>query len=473
MTMTAWNRRQFLSRGAAALAGLASFRPGFAFAARPPGGLGSELPRPTPAQLAWQRAELGVVFHWDLHVFDGERYSQAANRKAEPLDPQLFAPDRYDIDQWFRSVKGMGARFALLTACHETGFRLWQSDANPYCMKLLKWGDGEADIVRDFVEAARRHGVAPGIYHGARWNAQLAVYDHRVTERSPLSQDEYRSLIEAECEELATRYGELFEIWFDGGILAPDEGGPDVLPIFEEHQPGILYYHSDERRDARWGGSESGTVPYPCWATVDPKRARTGPPDYEMLRHGDPEGEAWCPAMSDAPLRGWNGRHEWFWEPEDEAHVYPLPQLIEMYENSVGRNSTLIMGLTPDPHGRVPELDTGRCIEWGEAIRQRYGTPLASTSGERRRMDLALPGPVVVDRIQLRERIEDGHRVRRYGLDGQRRDGVWEKLGVGSCIGNRRIHPIRPQELQRIRLNLWTAGAEAARIEEFSAFSTR
>ena len=29
-------------------------------------------PRPNQAQLAWQNAELGVVFHYDLHVFDNK-----------------------------------------------------------------------------------------------------------------------------------------------------------------------------------------------------------------------------------------------------------------------------------------------------------------------------------------------------------------------------------------------------------------
>ena len=34
----------------------------------------AEIPIPNPAQLAWQQAELGAVFHYDLHVFDGEKY---------------------------------------------------------------------------------------------------------------------------------------------------------------------------------------------------------------------------------------------------------------------------------------------------------------------------------------------------------------------------------------------------------------
>ena len=69
------------------------------------------------------------------------------------------------------------------------------------------------------------------------------------------------------------------------------------------------------------------------------------------------------PAMSDAPLRGYNGRHEWFWEPGDEDHIEPLERLMDMYGQSVGRNSTLIIGLTPDPNGLLP--DPGCFEAWG------------------------------------------------------------------------------------------------------------
>ncbi|MDE6369513.1 MAG: glycoside hydrolase family 29, partial [Muribaculaceae bacterium] len=34
------------------------------------------IPVPKPHQLKWHDAELGAVFHYDLHVFDGIRYGQ-------------------------------------------------------------------------------------------------------------------------------------------------------------------------------------------------------------------------------------------------------------------------------------------------------------------------------------------------------------------------------------------------------------
>ena len=126
-------RRDFLRVAGAAAGGTALLGPGVLCAAQ---SSSPDIPTPTQAQLAWQRAELGVVFHWDLHVFDGKRYVQRQNWVTPIEDPQIFFPTDYDIDQWFESVEGMGARFAILTASHETGFRLWQSDVNPYCMKM-------------------------------------------------------------------------------------------------------------------------------------------------------------------------------------------------------------------------------------------------------------------------------------------------------------------------------------------------
>lgn len=140
------------------------------------------IPVPTPAQQQWQDAELVAVFHYDLHVFDGVQYNQVKNRVTPIGDINIFNPERYDTDQWVRSVKNMGAKIAILTATHETGFALYQSDVNPYCMKALKWKDGKGDVVRDFVNSCRKYGIRPGIYIGIRWNAFLGIYDFMVAD---------------------------------------------------------------------------------------------------------------------------------------------------------------------------------------------------------------------------------------------------------------------------------------------------
>ncbi len=54
---------------------------------------------PDKAQLEWSEAELGVLFSYDLHVFDGRKYNQALNRINPVADYNIFNPEKLDTDQ--------------------------------------------------------------------------------------------------------------------------------------------------------------------------------------------------------------------------------------------------------------------------------------------------------------------------------------------------------------------------------------
>jgi alpha-L-fucosidase len=431
-------------------------------------------PRPNARQLAWQEAELGVVYHYDLHVFDGLKYGQGSNRITPVSDYQVFHPEKLNTDQWIKAAKDAGAKFAILTATHETGFALYQSDVNPYSLKAVKWQEGKGDIVRDFVNSCRKYDIKPGIYLGIRWNSFFGVHDFQVNgegEFGDKRQKYYNRMVEGMVEEICTRYGELFEIWFDGGASHPDKGAPDVLPIVQLYQPNCLFYHNEQLAEARWGGSESGTVGYPCWATVPGPTSHFGelPQNrLEFLSHGDPDGKFWMPAMSDAPLRGENGRHEWFWEPGDEENLEPLEDLMEMYYQSVGRNSTLIMGLTPDPNGLMPEPDVRRLKEWGDEINRRFSEPIASTSGAGESIILKLPEKQKINHVVIQEEIEFGESVRKYIVEA-RVGGNWMKLCEGESIGQKRIQYFDEVECASIRLTIQGSIAEP-QIKNLAAY---
>ena len=440
------------------------------------------LPTPTPAQLAWQEAELGVLICYELHTFNEGRYHQPTARITPIDDPNQFNPSRLDVEQWVLAAKAAGARFAILTASHESGFRLWQSEVNPYCLKAIRWGDGNRDIVAEFAEACRKHDIEPGIYLGTRWNAKLGVYDFKVTERSTITQEAYNQLIEAEVEEICTNYGDWFEFWFDGGAHGPEQGGPDVLSIVEKYQPNALFYHNLQRADARWGGSETGTVSYPCWATFpyvstgagETAKDHISANNFELLKTGDPDGSYWMPAMSDAPLRGFGG-HEWFWEPGDEHLIYPLEKLMDMYYKSVGRNSTLILGITPDTSGLIPEADVIRLAEFGEEV---HSVVAIGRSPLRHGRSPQHDGPITT--IIIQEDIQYGERVRKYavealiGANGRspqpgRSPQRWITLTEGTSIGHKRIEKIEPIEVEKIRIKVLESIARP-KIKSLSAF---
>ena len=417
----------------------------------------NKIPVPNKRQLAWQEAEMGAVFHYDLHVFDGKKYGQGNNRIDPVYNYQIFNPEKLDTDQWIKATKDAGFTFAILTATHETGFALYQSEVNPYCMKALKFQNGNGDIIRDFVNSCHKYGIKPGIYIGIRWNSFVGVHDFRVNGEGDFRENRqkwYNNMVEGMVKEICTNYGELFEIWFDGGADHPDNGAPDVLPIIQQYQPNCLFYHNKQYAEARWGGSESGTIPYPSWATFPNYYSHAGDTQLEhmkLLKHGDPEGKYWMPAMSDAPLRGFNGRHEWFWEPDDVAHIFPLENLMDMYYKSVGRNSTLIIGLTPDAEGLLPEPDVQRLKEWGDEIQKRFSNPIARISGEGTKFEIKMNEALEINHIILQEDIAFGERVRNFRVEALV-DGKWNSVCSGSVIGHKYIGQFDSVKTKKLRL---------------------
>jgi alpha-L-fucosidase len=437
-----------------------------------------KIPIPTQAQLSWQNAELVAVFHYDLHIFDGEKYNQQKNRITPIADYNIFNPKNLDTDQWIKAIKDAGFKIAILTATHETGFALYQSDVNPYSLKAVKWRNGKGDIVKDFVESCRKYGVKPGIYIGIRWNSFYGVYDFMVNGDNKFAENRqqyYNRMCEGMVEELMSQYGDLAIVWFDGGAHGPEMGGPDVLNTFEKYQSHCIFYHNSQRADIRWGGSETGTVPYPSWGTYPfPYSHSTNQEvvlknNFQLLKEGDPNGKYYMPAMSDAPLRGYNGRHEWFWEPEDEAHIFPLENLMNMYYNSVGHNTSLIIGLTPDPDGLMPEPDVKRLKEFGDEIKRRFSKPLAAKSGKGNQLKINLKNNQEINHIILQENIANGERVRKFVLEGKTSDG-WQTIFEGSCIGYKFIHRFDEMEVSAVRLTVLESKGEP-QIQNFQVFN--
>lgn len=436
------------------------------------------VPTPTQAQLTWQNAELVAVFHYDLHVFDNQKYNQQKNRITPIADYNIFNPKSLDTDQWIKAAKDAGCKIAILTATHETGFALYQSDVNPYSLKAVKWRDGKGDIVKDFVESCRKYDVKPGIYIGIRWNSFYGVYDFMVNGENQFAENRqqyYNRMCEGMVEELMSRYGDLAIVWFDGGAHGPEKGGPDVLSVFEKYQTNCIFYHNTQRADIRWGGSESGTVPYPSWGTFPFPFSHSANQEvvlannFQLLKEGDPDGKYYMPAMSDAPLRGYNGRHEWFWEPGDEEHIFPLENLMNMYYNSVGHNTSLILGLTPNPDGLMPEPDVKRLKEWGDEIERRFSNPLAAASGKGNELKINLKGNQQINHIILQENIANGERIRKFILEGKTADG-WQAIFEGSCIGHKFIHRFDATEVSAVRLTILQSKGEPE-IQNFQLFN--
>lgn len=455
-------------------AGASCAVPNTLWAGHEPAGSGAGLVKPLPRQVRWQDYELGLVYHFDLDVYMPGGHHHERSRR-EQLDPALYRPTRLDTDQWLAAAQAAGARYAIFTATHHQGFLQWQSDLYPFGLKQVDWRDGKGDIVADFVASCHKVNIAPGLYIGIRFNAYWQVYNYQVNGGQggdPEKHARYMRVCQQMVEELCRRYGPLCEIWFDGGVLTAEQGGPDVVPIVDRYQPDTIFYHSGQRAHHRWAGSEDGTAGYPCWATVpsvggqilahqDAQKRQT------WLRHGDPDGAAWCPAMADAPIR----EHDWLWIPGREDRVQPLDRLVEMYYRSVGHNANLMLGAVPDIDGLIPKTDFKRYAELGREIRRRFETPVAQTSGRGLSVEVTLPQPTRIDHVIIMEDIAHGERVRVYIVEGLVSGDRWQVLCEGASIGHKRIQRFDGTEVAKVRLRVAESAAEPM-IRSFAIYNT-
>ena len=206
---------------------------------------GSKPTTPSEVQIKWQDCEIGVIFHLDMPLVAGDFTRNNATRKV--FDPKLYNPAELDTDQWVAAAKSAGAKYAIFTATHFNGFMQWKSDIYPYGCEQASWRAGKGDVVADFVASCRKMGILPGIYLSTHRNAYHTVWGHWVDwgkGRGTEKQKAFNRVAEKMTEELCSRYGELLQIWYDAGVKLADEGGPDVLPIFEKYQPNSIFYNS-------------------------------------------------------------------------------------------------------------------------------------------------------------------------------------------------------------------------------------
>jgi len=79
---------------------------------------------PTHALREFERLQFGVSFHFSMNTFTGNDYETGG------VPATTYNPTRLDVSQWVRVARDLGARYAVLTAKHMSGFCLW--DAKNY-----------------------------------------------------------------------------------------------------------------------------------------------------------------------------------------------------------------------------------------------------------------------------------------------------------------------------------------------------
>lgn len=411
-----------------------------------------QIVKPNKEQVEWADCEIGVIIHCDLQVFKPDY--EFREQWGQHPDATVFNPSALDTDQWIQTAKAAGAKYAILTAKHCSGFCLWPTEAHGYSVKNSPWKNGKGDIVKDFFESCRKYGIKPGLYYSVTCNAFLNV-DNPGTVRSGDKEEQrrYNRIVIQQLTELWSNYGELFEIWFDGGVLPPEEGGPDIGSLLKKLQPNANVYQGlpDMRSLVRWCGNELGEAPYPCWSTTY-KGAFDKTMHYTEAGIGDPFGPIWAQAESPMYTRSVFGFYGgWFWKEGEDGLVNSAGYLVERYMETVGRNTNLLLGMVIDNRGLVPDMEIKQFSWFGEYIGKAFSDSnlLGENSGTGTELTVKINCNEKIKYIVIMEDIEQGERILEYRITGW--DGaVWKDICDGISVGHKRIHFFKYEKPERI-----------------------
>jgi alpha-L-fucosidase len=158
-----------------------------------------KLALPTTDQVAYQQMEFIGFLHFTVNTFTDKEWGYGDE------DPKVFNPTALDAEQWVKVAKEGGMKELILTVKHHDGFCLWQSKYTEHCIKNSAYKGGKGDVVREFVDACRKHGVKPGFY--------LSPWDRNHPE---YGRPAYVTYYRNQLTELLTNYGDINELWFDG-----------------------------------------------------------------------------------------------------------------------------------------------------------------------------------------------------------------------------------------------------------------
>eukprot|EP00940_MAST-03C_sp_MAST-3C-sp2_P002652 g2652.t1 len=387
----------------------------------------SPVPKPTPDQLLYQSMEAGALISYNMATAaktQGCGYPDVAPPEASVFNGNL--PEKIDTDQWCEAVKSFGGKYATLVAKHLCGFTLWPSAARTGNFSY-DYGT-KIDIVRQLAESCASVGIKLGLYYSVNVNAYLNVANGQVQPGSPITQDQYVDIVLQQLTELWTGYGDLVEIWFDGGYGVPGLL-EKLLALLSRTQPHAVIFNGCglSSNAVMWIGTESGHAPYPVWNTD------TGCPADGSA--GNVSGITYIPKEVDLTLQ--NG-DTWFFS--EQAGYRSLDEMISIYHESVGHGGNMLLNLAPPHNSTLPDAAIRLYQQLGDFVRTCYGdgaSPSSSALAYGRcdscaNMTLRRDGaPIRFDRVLLKEELADGQRVTDFQIVAN--DSV--TIFNGSAIG--------------------------------------
>ena len=309
---------------------------------------------PNAAKKAWMDLGYGLFLHFGPNTFAGEAWGDGQ------YPAENFCPTRLNPRQWAEMAAEAGMKYAVLTAKHHDGFCLWPSRYTEYCVRN---SPGQPNVVGQYAEAFRAAGLKVGLYYSL-WDRNYPHYEDDAA---------YAAYMRDQIAELLTGYGEILELWFDGGW---DKDHPTRQWIFEPEweteKPAGFYrgerwewqklYEHIHRLQPNCLVVKNSSSDWPGDGRYHPVDVRTSE-QFDFVWREQIREPRLDPVFTDdagqpvyLPLEFCTTvTPGWFWN-ENQAYSHPSSAtLVDWYRTARAAGANFLLNIGPNKEGLLPE----------------------------------------------------------------------------------------------------------------------
>lgn len=428
------------------------------------------IPLPNQMQLQYHQDELAAFMHFGMNTFTDSEWGDGSE------DPQSFNPPAFQADKIVRALKEAGFKRLIVTAKHHDGFCIWRTKYTDHSVVSSPY---QGDILAELSAACSEHGLDMGCYLSP-WDVHESSYGYgEGTDEASDTNGDYNEyyinqILEITSDPKYGRDGKFVEWWLDGakgvGANAQWYDFPAWIRAMRKHNPEILIFGAGSEGGIHWVGNESGWAPDQNWCLLpDTGQFGTG----ENAVAGDDASCVWSIPEVDVSINS-----GWFWH---EGQEPKSPQkLADIYFDSVGRGSPLLLNIPPNTDGDFSESYYEAVRRFGQNIKHSFTHNVADDIILKEQSYDQVSGytlltyefqtAVEFDCFELKEEIaETGQLIDRVFVRWIDEEGKAHKFAEAGTVGARRLLRGKRIKTQELVVSLHTIQGQP-KIESVGAY---
>ncbi|SHK04741.1 alpha-L-fucosidase [Tangfeifania diversioriginum] len=254
-------------------------------------------------------SQLGIVISHSMAGASNDYLKRYVHELPKTFNPKEFSPENIAI-----LAKLVGMKYIVFTTKHHSGFCMWDTQTTKFNIMNTPYGK---DLLAEYVKAVREAGLAVGFYYSPEdfnflYKNGLQVRRQFTVPLSEPVMKKYMELVEQQCTELMTNYGNIDIIFFDGGEGLLQEKCKKTV---WELQPNIVV-----------------------------TRGAIKTPEQSILRLLSHKPWESCITLGT----------QWAFKPTNETYKTGT-RLIEILIETLSKGGNLLLNVGPKPNGQLPE----------------------------------------------------------------------------------------------------------------------